>query len=97
MMRTRVSIHVQPELAQEWCTLGSSDAARHLEEYMVLSLVRSHRITASRGAELLGMRYRDFRDLLAANDVAVLDYQPGEVAKDVKVLKRWLAGRSKTG
>jgi len=95
-MRIPVTVYVRQELAKEWCALGRADATKYLEEAMVLTLVRSHRITASRGAELLGMRYPDFLDLLAANDVDVLDYRPGEVAKDVKVLKRWLADRPKT-
>jgi predicted HTH domain antitoxin len=87
-------VELRRKLAEEWRALGGKQASQRLEESMVLSLVRSHRITASRGAELLGMRYHDFLDLLAANDVAVIDYQSGEVRRDVKTLRRWQARRA---
>jgi predicted HTH domain antitoxin len=91
--RERVSVELRRDLAEEWRALGPKKANKYLEQTMVLSLVRSHQITMSRGAELLGMHYQDFLDLLAANDVAVLDYRPGEVGRDVKTLKRYVAQR----
>src|SRR5712692_2903021 len=75
--RKRVTVELRRELAEEWRALGGRAAGKCLEETMVFSLVRSHRITASRGAELLGMPYQAFLDLLARNDVAIFDYQPG--------------------
>lgn len=63
-----------------------------VKQEMVLALVRKHKISASRGAELLGMHYQDFLDLMVENEVPFFDYEPGEVKKDVETLKKLRKG-----
>lgn len=59
-----------------------------VEQEIVLSLVRRHRITASRGAELLRMPYQSFLDLMARNEIPLLDYSPEELRSEVEGLRK---------
>ena len=62
-------------------------AERKMTEANVLSLFREEKITASRGAELLGMPLQDFIDLLHANGLTLCDDNPGEVEEGLRNLE----------
>ena len=56
----------------------------------VLDLVCKHEITASRGAEILGIRYQKFLDLMSKHNIPFIDYEEGELDKDAAILDRVL-------
>lgn len=60
---------------------------KKITEVSVLALVREHTITASKGAELLGMSVWDFHDLLSANDISLDDETPEEMEDGVQKLQ----------
>jgi len=68
----------------------SKDVRTEALERLVLSLVRESEITASKGAELLGIPYRTMLELMAAHDVPLLRLSAEEVAQDVKTLNKLL-------
>ena len=53
----------------------------------VLGMVKSKRITASRGAELLKIPLQDFLELMSQHRIPVLYYEPGEIEHDLKALR----------
>ena len=65
-------------------------AEKKITEASVLSLVAKHKITASRGAELLDMSEWDFHDLMYENGVTLWDDTPEEITEGVKGLQSLL-------
>ena len=57
-------------------------------EASVLALVREHKVTISRGAELLGVPLQDFLELMSEQCISVMDYDPGALEQDLKVLRK---------
>ena len=49
----------------------------------VLDWVRMHKISWRKGAELLGMSYRDFLTVMAEHKVPTLDYEEGWIEKEL--------------
>ena len=70
-------------------------AEKEITEASVLSLVAKHKITASRGAELLGMSEWDFHDLMHDNGVTLWDDTPEEIREGVKGLQSLLEKHKK--
>lgn len=60
---------------------------KKLVQLSVLELLREKRITASRAAELLGMRLQDVLELMWRYKIPYLDYKKGEVKKEFEMLK----------
>ena len=73
-----------------WDSVRAKDESleESLKQEMVLALVRRHKISARRGAELLEMDYQDFLDLMAENEISLFDYEPDELKGDVQNLER---------
>lgn len=63
-------------------------AEQKITEASVLKLVRKKRISFSRGAELLDMPLQDFFDLAAEHKIPYLDYEKGELKREVEALKK---------
>ncbi len=63
-------------------------AEKRITEAAVLSLVREHKVTISRGAELLGIPIQDFLELMSENQISVMDYEPGSLEQDLKALRK---------
>ncbi len=61
---------------------------KKITEASVLSLVREHKVTISRGAELLGIPIQDFLELMSKNRISVMDYEPGTLEQNLKVLRK---------
>ena len=59
-----------------------------ITEASVLALVREHKITASKGAELLAVPLQDFLELMSEHQIPVLDYRSGEIEQDLKALRK---------
>ena len=63
---------------------------RKAQEALVLSLVQQGDISASRGAELLGLAYREMLDLMGERGVPVMNYSAEDFRKEVKALDKLL-------
>jgi len=89
-MQKTLTLHVSKSLAELWEKLKKKKipVEEDFKQEMVLSLVRKHRITASRGAEFLGIHYQDFLDLMAENEVPFFDYGKGEVKEEIERLEK---------
>ena len=71
MLRT---IPISDELAE---LLGPEDQLpQAFTEAVVLELFREHRISAGKAAELLGLSYREFLDLLQTKNILVVTTPP---------------------
>ena len=70
-------------------------AEKKITEASVLFLVAKHKITASRGAELLSMSEWDFHDLMHDNGVTLWDDTPEEIREGVKGLQSLLEKHKK--
>jgi predicted HTH domain antitoxin len=82
---TTLAVSVPDELME---LLGSEEAAReHLTRAGVLDLVRHHVISQGRGAELLGMSLWDFQDLMAGEDVPLVDLSEAELKEGHRNLR----------
>lgn len=55
----------------------------------VFDWVRMQRISWRKGAELLGMSYRDFLRLLAEHKVSLADYSEGWLDKECEALQKF--------
>ena len=53
----------------------------------ILDFIRARKITPSRGAELMGMFYIDFIDILAEEQVPIFNYDPDDLEEDLRVLE----------
>jgi predicted HTH domain antitoxin len=61
-----------------------------VSEAFVLDMVKKHKISASKGAELLGMPLQDFIELMSAHHIPVFEYKEDELEKELKTLRRSL-------
>ncbi len=69
---------------------GEQKAAEEVTRGAVLDLVRTGRISAGKGAELLHLTRHDFLDLMEAHDVPVIDYTPKDLAQELENIRRLL-------
>ncbi|MSS73627.1 MAG: UPF0175 family protein [Candidatus Latescibacteria bacterium] len=69
---------------------GEQKAAEEVTRAAVLDLVRTGKISAGRGAELLHMTRHDFLDLMEAHDVPVIDYTPESFACELEGVRKLL-------
>lgn len=65
-------------------------AEEQMTEAAVLALIEKERITASRGAELLGIPLEDFFALMHAYGLTLCDDTPQEIRQDLKDLRKVL-------
>jgi predicted HTH domain antitoxin len=59
-------------------------ATDQAKQALVLDWVRLGRVSMRRGAELLGLSYRDFLDVLAAHRVPVCEYEEGWLGRELE-------------
>ena len=70
-------------------------AEKKITEASVLALVGENKITASKGAELLGISLWDLIDLAHARGVVIWDDTKEDMEEDRKVLERFSKMRRK--
>ncbi|MBI4595127.1 MAG: UPF0175 family protein [Candidatus Tectomicrobia bacterium] len=63
------------------------EAALEIKRSAVLDLVRRTKISWRRGAELLGITYREFLDLMSEHRIPAFDYEEGWLAKEMADLQ----------
>ncbi len=77
-----------PESLYDVVVDDEATAAEDAKRALVLDWVRTKRISLRRGAELLGLTYRDFLDLMAAHWVPSMEYEEGWLDREVGVRDR---------
>lgn len=70
-------------------------AEKKITKASVLALIKKNKITASRGAQLLGMSLWDFLDLMHANGLTLYDDTPEEMEQGLRDLRRVIKKRVK--
>jgi hypothetical protein len=65
-------------------------ADKKMTEAAVLALVEKEKITASRGAELLGISLQDFFALMHAHGLTLCDDTPHDIKQDLKDVRKVL-------
>ena len=70
-------------------------AEKKITEASILALVGEHKITASKGAELLGISLWDLIDLAHARGVVIWDDTKEDMEEDLKVLHQFNKIRQK--
>jgi predicted HTH domain antitoxin len=67
----------------EVITQDKTTIAEDMKRAVVLDWVRMKRISWRKGAELLGLTYRDFLVLMADHKIPTLDYEEGWLEKEL--------------
>jgi len=62
-------------------------ASEAIKQAAVMDLFRQERISLRRGAELLGLSYRDFQALASEHKVSLLNYEEGWADRELPSLK----------
>jgi len=75
---------VPEEIFKEKLWKDEKEAVREIKRSTILDLVRRHKISWRRGAELLGITYRKFLDLMGEYRIPVFDYEKGWLDKELK-------------
>ena len=77
-----------PESLVAGLWIDEATASAKMKEAVVLDLFRQKRISIRKGAELLGLSYREFLDLLSRRQVPITDYEEGEIDCDLEAFKK---------
>jgi hypothetical protein len=83
-------MHFEWELPESLLGVVVQDQAQVVEEVKraaVLDWVRMKKLSLRKGAELLGLTYRDFLTLMTEHRVPTLDYEEGWLEKDLAALE----------
>jgi predicted HTH domain antitoxin len=84
------TIHFEWELPETLLDIVLKDdnsLAEECKRATVLDWVRMHRISWRKGAELLGISYREFLHLLAEHKIPLADYAEGWLDKEFDALR----------
>lgn len=95
-MRHTVQITLPEEIA---ALLETEDPSAKAKEALVMDLLREHKISQGKAAELLDLTRYELFDLMAKHNVAAFDYREGALAREVraaKALAKRVKGRKKT-
>lgn len=79
------------ELPEEILPLLGKDpreVRRGVLQLLILDLVRRGEITSSYGAEILGMDWQDFLDLMAQYKVPLINYDDKEIKGELSTLRK---------
>ena len=77
-----------PQSLVEGLWIDEATASTEMKEVVVLDLFRQKRISIRKGAELLGLSYREFLALLSRRQVPIADYEVGEIDGDLEALAK---------
>ncbi len=64
--------------------LKDQDLAARVKEALVMELLREHRISQGKAAELLGISRSDLFPLMARYQVSAIDLSPEELARELE-------------
>lgn len=77
-------------------TFEREELSAKAKEALVMTLVREHRVSQGKAAELLGVSRHQLADLMAKHHVPAFDYGEKELAREVRAAKT-LADQLKGG
>ena len=75
-----------PESLYDEVIGDEANAAEQVRRALVFDWVRLGRVSVRRGAELLGLGYRDFLEVLAEHRVPVCEYEEGWLERELELL-----------
>jgi len=78
---------VPEEVLSEKFWKDEQEAILEIKRAAILDLVRLKKVSCRRGAELLGITYREFLDLMAEHRVPAFDYEEGWLEKELNDLQ----------
>ena len=77
-------VNLELELPEEVAdALRKEDLASNAKEALVMELLREHRISQGKAAELLGIRRTDLFPLMSRYEVSVADLTPEELRSEL--------------
>ncbi len=80
LTRVNVELELPEELAQ---ALRKEDLASKAREALVMELLREHRISQGKAAELLGINRTELFPLMTRYEVSVIDLTPEELHSEL--------------
>ena len=81
-----VSVQFPDELIA--CFQKEEELSKSILKWAVLESVREHKISLRKGAEFLGMSYRDFMALMSEHQIPTLDYEEGWLEKEMTLFEK---------
>lgn len=75
------------EVFEEKLWKDEKEAIVEIKRSAVLDLVRRKKISWRRGAEILGITYREFLDLMGEHQIPAFDYEEGWLEKELTGLQ----------
>ena len=90
-MAHSIEVHLPKEMLE---TFESADLSAKAKEALLMTLVREHRVSQGKAAELLGVSRYQLADLMAKHHVPAFDYSDDELAREMRAANR-LAGQLK--
>jgi predicted HTH domain antitoxin len=90
-MTEAVTLELPQDLVKHW--RSKRDLTEEVKRSLVLDLMKKHKMSFRQGARLLKMEYWDFLDFMSKEGVPIIDYQPGEIKRDVETLRRFRESR----
>lgn len=76
--------------------ITKSKAAEEMRNLMVLEMFKKGRISSGKAAELLGMRKRDFIELLDEEEIPFFDHTKEELEEEFKTVDLLVKSRRKS-
>ena len=67
--------------------VDEAKAAEAIKQAAVMDLFRQRRISLRKGAELLGLSYRDFQELVSQHKISLFEYEEGWADRELSGLK----------
>jgi predicted HTH domain antitoxin len=80
-----LKLDLPPDLLEVLERLG--DPRQAIKECVVLELYRRGEISTGKAAELLGISYRQFLDLLARHKIPIFRYSPEELEEEIRAME----------
>ncbi len=80
-----VKLDLPPDLLK--LLQGMGDVQQTIKECIVLELYRRGEISTGKAAEILGMSYRQFLDLLAKHKIPLFRYSPEELEEELRAME----------
>ena len=88
MALKKVEFHLPEKLLE---SLGSdTEVEAQALQAFVFYLLQEGKITGSRGAELLGISYREMLDLMGKHEIPLVNYSPQELTEEIQALDKLL-------
>ena len=83
---TKLSLEF-PKSFVEGLGTDEAQAAEAIKQSAVMDLFRQRKISHRKGAELLGLSYRDFQELASQHQVSLFEYEDGWADRELSGLE----------